>query len=266
MNIYEEISALEKANQPFVLATVVDLSGSVPGKVGFKMIIKDDGNTVGTVGGGAIEMEVKNEALKRLKNGESGTKEYLLSDDKLTARNGVSIVPMKCSGKTAIYYEVHRNKIDVFIFGGGHVGHALLYFLSPFDYHLILVDNRKEFVSSEKNPFAHEYTFSEYINFVKDFKPPNDSYAVILTHSHKFDYEILKTIYDRNLPFKYIGVIASKTKAVSMRENLKKELNSDLNITNLHSPIGLNIGGNTAEEIALSIVAEMQKIRYNGTI
>lgn len=266
MNMYEELSALEKANQPFVLATVVDLSGSVPGKVGFKMIIKDNGDTVGTVGGGAIEMEVKNEALKRLRNGESGTKEYLLSDDKLTACNGVSIVPMKCSGKTTIYYEVHRNKIDVFIFGGGHVGHALLYFLSPLDYHLILIDNRKGFASSEKNPFAHEYTFSEYIDFVKDFSPTDDSYAVILTHSHKFDYEILKTIYERKLNFRYIGVIASKTKAVSMRENLKKELGNNLEISNLHSPIGLKIGGNTAEEIALSIVAEIQKIRYNGTV
>lgn len=266
MNIYEEIAALEKTNQPFVLATVVALSGSVPGKVGFKMIVKNDGATIGTVGGGAIEMEVKNEAIKRLKNDESGTKEYLLSDSKLTNSDNISVVPMKCSGKATIYYEVHRNKTNIFIFGGGHVGHALLYYLSPLDYHIILVDNRKDFVTTEKNPFAHEYNFSEYIDFVKNFLPPDDSYAVILTHSHKFDYDVLKTIYERKLPFKYIGVIASKSKAASMRENLKKELDRDLNITNLHSPIGLNIGGNTAEEIALSIVAEIQKIRYNGSV
>lgn len=262
MNIYEEILELEKNNNSFVIATVINTSGSVPGKTGFKMVIKNDGKTSGTVGGGAIEVEVIKEGIKRLSAGESGTKEYLLSDNESLEKSGATVVPMKCSGQATIYYEVHGSLTTVYIFGGGHVGHALLCFLSPLNYHTVLVDNRKEFASAEKNPLAKEIIYKEYSKFVKGFSPPANSFAVILTHGHKYDYEILKSIYKRNLNFKYVGVIASKSKASSMIHNLKEDIQNNIDLSNLHTPIGLKIGGNTAEEIALAIAAEIQSIKY----
>jgi xanthine dehydrogenase accessory factor len=262
MDIYEKILELEKNNQSFVIATVVNTSGSVPGKTGFKMVIKNDGTAFGTVGGGAIEVEVIKEAVKRLPAGESGIKEYLLSDNESLEKSEKTVIPMKCSGQAAIYYEVHGSLTTIYIFGGGHVGHALLYFLSPLNYHTILVDNRKEFASAEKNPLADEIIYIEYNDFLKEFSPPVNSFAVILTHGHKYDYEILKKIYERKLDFKYVGVIASKSKASSMIHTLKEELSNDTDLSNLHTPIGLKIGGNTAEEIALAIAAEIQSIIY----
>ncbi len=263
MNIYEEILGLEKNNQPFVLATVVSVSGSVPGKIGFKMLIKKDASTIGTVGGGAIEAEVIKEGIKRLSSGESGTKEYLLSDNESLENNDITTIPMKCSGQVAIYYEVNNSLATIYIFGGGHVGHALLYYLMPLGYHTILVDNRIEFASKEKNPAAVECMNKEYEDFVNEFNPPENSFAVIVTHGHKYDYEILKKIYERKLNFRYIGVIASKSKASSMIHKLKEDLNNNINLSNLHTPIGLKIGGTTAEEIALSIAAEIQSIKYS---
>ena len=263
MNIYEEILELEKNNQPFVLATVVNVSGSVPGKTGFKMLIKKDASTFGTVGGGAIEVEVLKEGVKRLTSGESGTKEYLLSDNESLENNDIVTIPMKCSGQATIYYETSKSLTTIYIFGGGHVGHALLYYLMPLGYHTILVDNRKEFASMEKNPAAAECINKEYQDFVYEFNPPENSFAVIVTHSHKYDYEILKIIYERKLNFKYLGVIASKSKASSMIHKLKEDLSNNINLSNLHTPIGLKIGGTTAEEIALSIAAEIQSIKYS---
>ncbi len=263
MNLYKEILELEKNNQPFVITTVVSTSGSVPGKVGFKMLIKNDGTTIGTVGGGAIEVEVIKEATKRLSTGESGTKEYLLSDNESLEKTDATVVPMKCSGQTAVYYEVHGSLTTIYIFGGGHVGHALLYYLAPLGFHTILIDNRKEFASSEKNPFAKEIIYKEYSDFINEFTPPAKSFAVMLTHGHKYDYEILKSIYKRQLDFKYVGVIASKSKASAMIHDLKEDMSNDIDLSNLHMPIGLKIGGNTAEEIALSIAAEIQSIKYS---
>ena len=263
MNIYQEILELEKSNKSFVIATVVNTSGSAPGKVGFKMLIKNDSSTIGTVGGGAIEVEVIKEAVKRISIGESGTKEYLLSDNESLENNNATVVPMKCSGQATIYYEVHGNLTTVYIFGGGHVGHALLYYLSPLNYHTVLIDNRKEFASAEKNSFAKEIINKEYLEFAGEFNPSPHSFAVILTHSHKYDYEILKSIYERKLDFKYIGVIASKSKASSMIHMLKEELSSNIDLSNLHTPVGLKIGGNSAEEIALAIAAEIQSVKYS---
>ncbi len=205
MNLYKEILELEKNNQPFVIATVVSTSGSVPGKVGFKMLIKNDRTTMGTVGGGAIEAEVIKEAVKRLSTGESATKEYLLSDNESLENSNAAVIPMKCSGQAAVFYEVHGSLTTIYIFGGGHVGHALLYYLTPLGFHTILVDNREEFASLEKNPSANEHIHKEYAGFVNEFTPPPKSFAVILTHGHKSDYEILKSIYERQLDFKMSG-------------------------------------------------------------
>ena len=263
MNLYEKILELEKNNQPFVIATVVNTSGSAPGKVGFKMLIKSDGASSGTVGGGAIENEVIKEAIKRLSTGESGIKEYLLSDNESLENSNATVVPMKCSGQATIYYEVHNCLTTIYIFGGGHVGHALLYYLAPLGFHTILIDNREEFASTEKNPLAKEFIYKEYSDFVDEFTIPPDSFAVILTNGHKYDYEILKKIYKRKLNFKYIGVIASKSKASSLIHDLKEDINKDIDFSNLHMPIGLTIGGNTAEEIALSIAAEIQSVKYS---
>ncbi len=263
MSIYKEILELEKNNQSFVIANVVNTSGSAPGKVGFKMLVKSDGSTIGTVGGGAIEVEVIKEAVKRLSTGESGIKEYLLSDNESLENSNATVVPMKCSGQATVYYETHGSLTTVYIFGGGHVGHALLYYLAPLNFHTILIDNRQEFTLPGKNPSAKEYIYKEYSDFADEFTPPPGSFAVILTHGHKYDYEILKKIYKRKLDFKYVGVIASKSKSSSMIHTLKEEFNNDIDLSNLHTPIGLKIGGNTAEEISLSIAAEIQSIKYS---
>ena len=129
MSIYKKIIELENCNKPFVIVSVINTTGHVPGKVGFKMIVEADGKSTGTVGGGAIEQEAISESIRQLNKGEHLTKEYILSDkvDKSTG----NVIPMSCSGKVEIFYEVHGNNPTVYIYGGGHVGNALLHFLSP---------------------------------------------------------------------------------------------------------------------------------------
>jgi xanthine dehydrogenase accessory factor len=261
MNPFEKVLELEKLNLPFVIATVIEMTGSVPGKIGFKMIIEPDGKTTGTVGGGALEKEVIDESLRRLSSYESGTKEYLLSDKHLIVEENTKVIPMMCSGKVRVYFEVHRQSSIVYIFGGGHVGQALLYFLSPLQHHTILIDNRKEIIEN-KNLNASQIIFQEYIEYANSFQPGEKDFVVVLTQGHKFDFEIVKSIFFRKLNPGYIGVIASKNKAKELVENLIKEFNDNIDLTKLHTPIGLKIGGDTAAEIALSIAAEIQSIKF----
>ena len=268
-NIFKKIAELKEHNIPFVLTTVVDLKGSVPGKVGFKMIVESDGTTTGTVGGGALEQQVRTEALQRLAGGESGLKEYLLTEDADKSQENVEVIAMSCSGRVQIYYEVHGALPTVYVFGGGHVGRALLYHLAPLGYHRVLIDNRPDFATKEVNPHASEWVHMEYADYARKMTPAPVSFVVILTQGHNFDYHILKALYERNLDLPYIGVISSRAKAAGLIRNLKKDFGEDVDLSPLHTPIGLDIGGSTAEEIALSITAEIQAVRYgknNGRI
>lgn len=262
MQIEKHIYELKQNNLPFVAATVVKEIGSVPGKVGFKIVVQSEKEFYGTVGGGAIELEVIQESVERMKSGESGTKEYLLSKNPKDVDGEVKTLPMNCSGRVWIYYEVHGSLSTLYLFGGGHVGNALLYYLKPLNFHAILIDNRPEFANKEKNPNANEIHLSDYIEFASAFKPKENSFAVIMTHGHNFDYLILQKLFERKLKFKYIGVIASKTKAATIVKDLKKEFGDDLDLSMLHSPIGLEIGGTSASEIALCIAAEVQAVKH----
>ena len=266
MNHHKKILELIETNKTFVVATVVESTGSAPGKSGFKIIVDSSGQSFGTVGGGAIEFEVIENCKRILENGENKFQRYLLSQKGNSANNNVKVVPMMCNGKESIFYEVYRMKPEVYIFGGGHVGQALLRILQNLGYHIKLIDNREEFSNSKVAPGADEYITADYIEYTGNFEPPEDSFLISLTHGHSFDYEILNKIYSRKLEVKYIGVIASKSKGKQLKDKLLSEVNSDIDFSKLHTPIGLRIGGDSADEIALSIAAELQTVRYSKKV
>lgn len=266
MNIYEKIIELEQSNKNFVIVTVIKVSGSTPGKAGFKMVVDSEGKAYGTVGGGAIENEAVAEAKRLMASaGESVLKEYSLNKDEKIAKDDVTVVPMSCCGKVSLFYEITRNASTIYIFGGGHVGSALIDIAFNLKYNIVLVDNRKEiiekFVSSKVRAIC-----SDYKEYTESFTPDPDSYFVIVTYGHTYDYDVLKTLYKRNLVIKYAGVIASKNKAGEMIKSLKADLGGGIDLSLLHTPIGLKIGGDTAHEIALSVAAEIQSVKYGKKI
>ena len=260
-SIFTKIKAYQDSNTPFVLATVVSSTGSSPGKECFKLLIDNQDNTFGTVGGGAVEFEVILQAKAFLSNGKGGMVSYLLSKKAKPKNDSEKLIPMMCGGRMQVFFEVFGKKQTVYIFGGGHIGQALIPILKQVGYFVILVDNRKEFI--DKNILADERIFEDYIEFSSQFNPDKDAMCVLLTHGHNYDYEILHQIYLRKIAVKYIGVIASKGKAATLKKNLTKALGNDLDFDNFFAPIGLNIGGDSAAEIALSISAELQSVRYN---
>ncbi|VAX19900.1 Xanthine and CO dehydrogenases maturation factor, XdhC/CoxF family [hydrothermal vent metagenome] len=266
MNLIKKILELQESNKTFVVATVIESKGSAPGKSGFKIIIDSQGNAFGTVGGGEIEFEVIEHSKKIMQSGNNEVKKYLLTKKDVVVEDDITVVPMMCNGNITIFYEVNKMKPEVYIFGGGHVGQALLRILPQLGYHIKLIDNREEFSSSVNVPGADEYTYSDYRNYTDKFEPSENAYLISLTHGHSFDYEILKRIYSRKLNVKYIGVIASRSKSKQLKEKLLEEVGSDLDFSKLHTPIGLKIGGDSADEIALSIAAELQSVRYSKKV
>ena len=266
MNGIKKILELQEANKTFVVATVIEAKGSAPGKSGFRIIVDAQGNTFGTVGGGEIEFEVIEHCKRLMYSGKNEVKRYLLTKKDVTVEDDITVVPMMCNGNITIFYEVNGMKPEVYIFGGGHVGQALLKILPNLGYHIKLIDNREEFCNPDIAPGADEYVYSDYLEYCDNFEPSENSYLISLTHGHSFDYEIMKRIYSRKLNIKYLGVIASKSKGKQIKDQLLKEVNSNLDFSKLHTPIGLKIGGDSADEIALSIAAELQSVRYSKKV
>ncbi len=258
MNLIKIINELQANKKSYCIATVVKTVGSTPGKVGFKYILDQDKNAYGTIGGGAIEVKVAEECEKKLKINRPELKEYILTDKEVENELNAEIVPMMCSGKMWIFYETYNVKHTVYIFGGGHVGKELTYFLKPLNYEVVLIDNRPD----TKNEFADELIIDDYNKFSLNYNFRDNSFFVVLTQGHTYDYVVVKNILSRGIKHRYIGVIASKIKANKLKEMLKEELGNKPEIDLINSPIGIDIGGETASEIALSIAAQMQSYIY----
>lgn len=262
MDIIEKIYHLKKEKQSFVVATIIEAEGSTPGKTGFKMVICTDGNTCGTVGGGTVEKLVEKDALRFMSRGVNGTKEYNLQADESSSKEQTG---MLCGGAVKIYFEINVPKRKIYIFGGGHVSQALEKMLPTEKYSIVIIDNREQFVAEFLHPLADERICEDYVSFLKNIEPENGSYAVIVTHGHRYDYDVLRMIVKKKFPLTYIGMIGSKIKVKATLDKIKEEF-GDVDFSNLYSPIGIDLGGSSASEIAISIAAEMQALEYEKEV
>ena len=264
MDIYETIVNLQKQGQPGVLVTVINKDGHGPQVPGAKLLICADGKNVGTIGGGALEHAAINEAFDLLKNKGSISKKYLLGEDSNIvdpAQPNDIKTGMICGGSITLFFEYIGIKDTVIIFGAGHVGKALAYYLKPLNYNIILLDCRENLLNEVGD--VHKHLVEDYKNLPFEKVCMDNAYIVITTHSHEFDYKVLKSLYESDTCPKYIGMIASKKKSEKMLERLSSEINKKIDLSHLYTPVGLKIGGTSPEEIALSIASELQAVKYN---
>jgi len=253
MDIFEEIVTARKANTPVVMATVVESLGSAPREEGARMLIKADGSTVGTIGGGAIEKVIVDRAMTLMHGAAPQLARYDLED-----------IGMTCGGAMGVFLEPLRPAPRLFIFGAGHVGTALAQLGKMLDFSVVVVDNRSEFADRERLPWADEVIVDEYQNALEHISSFQNAYAVILTHKHVHDFEVLCLCAAK--PFFYLGMIGSKTKVAKAFYQLREKGVDAEVIRRIHAPIGIDIGANTPAEIALSIAAELLAVRSGAKI
>ncbi len=261
MNIYQEIVNFQNANIPFVVVSVISKDGHGPQIPGAKMIVTGEGKIIGTIGGGALELLAGKEALAMLSNGTSFfIKKYTMSED--NAITDSVKTGMICGGTIDLLYEPHGELATVYIFGAGHVGQAIAYHLAKLDYRTIMCDCRPEYKKEISG--VSEIIIDDYSRILDDRKVSPNSFMIIVTHSHELDFAILKKIYKSSWGPKYIGAIASKKKAETILHRLKQEMKEvNIDFDKLYCPIGLKTGGATPHDIAISIVAELQTVRFS---
>jgi xanthine dehydrogenase accessory factor len=255
-DIYQEIVRVKTEGGEAALVTVVSASGSTPREEGAKMLVKPDGSIIGTIGGGSLEAQIIGEAVKVIRQGKP--KRLHRS---LTAKEAGD-EGMICGGDLEVFIEPILTPPTLYIFGGGHIALALTKMGKLCGFKIAVIDDRAEFASAERFPEA-EFVLAE--DFTKSFaqlRIDKSSYIVIVTHGHRHDEVVLE--WAVSTPAKYIGMIGSKTKNETIFSHLRDRGVSKEHLDRVHAPIGLEIGAQTPEEIAVSILAEVIEVRRSS--
>ena len=251
MEIFEEIVLAKKEGRAVVLATVVETEGSGPRGEGARLLIKKDGATVGTVGGGAIEKLVIEEA-KKLMNA---------SRPKMISRD-LKQVGMSCGGSMRIFLEPLNPAPQLFIFGAGHIGTVLSQVVKTMEFNVTVIDNRPDFANLERLPWVDSVIAEDYLSAIDKLSFNDSTYVVILTHKHAHDFEVIEKCIEQ--PHCYLGMIGSRMKVDTIFGKLRKKGVGDEAIDRIHAPIGLDIAANTPAEIAIAISAQLVVVRNQG--
>lgn len=262
MDIYEVVSKLKASHQDLVIVTVTEKEGMSPSDVGKKMVVSQDGRAFGTVGGGSIEHYAINKAKQLLKERRSITEKYCLFDKDVKLDDGEIKLNMACGGKATLFYEFVGPKQYVYIFGAGHCGAALARILRPLDFYVTLIDYRKEIID-QLDDSANEKVYEDFVSYIEKNRNLDNRYVVVSTPSHIHDFDVLNKILELKLNPAYFGMLCSKKKIKDYISSVYEKYGKNINLNNFYAPIGLKTGGDSPEEVAISIASEILSIYYD---
>ena len=261
MDIYSQIAKIKEEGLDAFIVTVIDKSGMAPSDIGKKMIVLSNGESFGTIGGGAIEHYAIEKCKSSFKDRISFNEKYILMDKGIKIEDDEVKLEMACGGKATLFYEFIGPKEHVYIFGAGHCGKELAKILTPMNFYVTIIDNRQELIDVVKQ-FANKVVCLDFEKYVEENTSLNNSYIVVATPSHRYDYQVLDKIFSKNIKPAYFGMLCSKKKITDYLNKLKETYKEDISLDNFYSPIGLNLGGDSPEEIAISIASEILSVHY----
>jgi xanthine dehydrogenase accessory factor len=253
MDIYEEVVRLRRLGQKCALATIVQVNGSIPSYESAKLLVREDGSMVGTIGGGCVEAEVWNVARDVMQSERPRHMNFSLGQD-AAYDNGLI-----CGGQLSVFIEPVVPQPRLYVFGAGHISKSISKIATLAGFATVIVDNREAFANRERFPEADEIFAEEYEEVFPKLPIRDTSYLVIVTRGHRDDMRVMRWAVETNA--KYIAMIGSKRKVIGVVKELEKEGIPREAFERAFAPMGLDIGAITPEEIAVSIVAEMIAMR-----
>ncbi|WP_458209846.1 selenium-dependent molybdenum cofactor biosynthesis protein YqeB [Haladaptatus sp. NG-SE-30] len=255
MTVFEEISELVDRGEPAAMLTVVGKNGSAPRNVGTRMLVTED-DELGTIGGGTVEGLAIEAARDVLRGDESpGVRTYELKPGGNTG--------MVCGGSMDVFIDRIRGRARLYVAGGGHIGVDLAALAERLGYDVTVVDDREGYTDPEQFPDSTDVIHGEYGDVLRDLPMTSETAVAVATRSGTFDQQAVAAAIDGGAG--YIGLVASETKTEHVIESLVEDGYSRRDLARVRAPIGLKLGGGGPEDIALSILAEMNKDRYDAS-
>lgn len=251
MSLWKVLHKLESENKSSVVVTIIEVRGSAPREVGAKLVATHEGLCYGTIGGGKVELAALNIAKDILTN-------TTVQAPRVVTWNLQRDIGMTCGGEVTLLFEHFcPTHWPIVIFGAGHIGQALSRILRKLPCNLHCIDSRIEWLDRLGKVSKTQHPHPE--NLVKNCHP--SSFFLCMTMGHSFDMPILKEIAKHFPDAPYVGVIGSEIKAKKIRRELAEAKIDKSFIDKLHVPMGLSIGGNHPQEIAISIAAQLLMVR-----
>jgi len=257
MDVFDELIHLRGLGQKCALATIVQVRGSIPSFESAKLLVREDGSMVGTIGGGCVEAEVWNAAREVIQTEQPRRLTFNLGQD-AAYDNGLI-----CGGQLDVFVEPVLPIPHAFIFGGGHISKSLSKVATLAGFATVVVDNRESFANRERFPEAVAVHAAEYEEIFPQLPINDTSYVIIVTRGHRDDMRVLKLALAT--PARYLAMIGSKRKVLNVIRELEKEGVDRAAVEKIHAPMGLDIGAISPEEIAISVTAEMIAVRRGAT-
>ncbi len=245
--ILEVLLASIEANEPVALVTVIAADGDLAPALGRRLLVWSDREPLGALGLGALDGQVLDDARGALSAGRSRTFGYQSE-----------------GGSASVFVEVQQRPPTLLIVGAGHIAVPLARLGKMLGFRVAVVDDRPAFANRERFPDVDEIIVDYFRPALGSFPVDHNTYIVLVTRGHQHDVECLLEVLDS--PAAYIGMIGSRRRVRAVFQLLSKEQGiPPEKFQRVHSPIGLDIGAETPEEIAVAIAAEIVKVRRGGT-
>ncbi|MCB9895111.1 MAG: XdhC family protein [Planctomycetes bacterium] len=249
-DVFNRAAELVRTNRRFALVHLVRVKGSSPGKSGFKLLVMQDGQTVGTIGGGDAERQMIAQAREAIAEGRGRSVSYELS-----TRPG-NLVKSLCGGTNEVFIEVIMEKPCLLLLGGGHVSRAVAQLCAMLEYPFVVLDDRAEYARPEDFPGALDVVCTRGTEYLTRKDLPRFTHVVGLGYDAEFDLDGLVPalkVFGNDVHF---GTIGSKPKFAKMSE-AAAERGAGEAWSRVKCPVGMSIGAQTPAEIAVSILADV---------
>ncbi len=258
MDVYEEIVKLRREGRRAALATITSVRGSIPSFQSSKMLVRDDGSIVGTIGGGCVEAEVWQAAREVMEQEKPRTLTFNLN------QNPKYDTGLVCGGTLEVFVEPVMPIPVLYLFGAGHVAVNVYKVARLAGFDVVVVDDRETYANRERFPEAREVIADDFEQALARLEPNESSYMLIVTRGHRDDMRVLRWAVGTRA--RYVGMIGSKRKVISIYKELENEGFRPEQFERVNAPVGLEIGAVTPEEIAVAIVAEMIAFRRHADV
>jgi len=256
MDIYEQIVQLRREGRRGAVATIVNVRGSIPSFRTAKMLVRDDGSIVGTIGGGCVEAEVWQAAREVMESEKPRNLTFDLNQD---PKYDTGLV---CGGTLEVFIEPVLPPALLYIFGAGHVAINLCQVAANAGFDVVIADDRTSYATRDRFPAARDVHALDFGEAMRILDPDESSYVVIVTRGHRDDMRMLRWAVQTRA--RYVGMIGSRRKVIEIYKALQNEGLPAHRFDRVHAPIGLDIGAITPEEIAVAITAELIAIRRHA--
>ncbi|MBA4179938.1 MAG: hypothetical protein C0506_05050 [Anaerolinea sp.] len=252
LELTQRLMRAAEGGEPVVLASVLE-SGPLDLVPGTRMLIERDGQALGSLGDNAVESLIRDYAREAFDRHAAET--LYVGEGALSVR--------AIAGATAIYLEVVESKPVFLVVGAGHIGRSLAKLADFLDFHVAVIDDREDFANSERLPEADQVICDDYEAALDRFPIDANTTIVMVTRGHKQDELALRHCLGRGAG--YVGMIGSKRRTATVLAHLAEEGFAAGDLAQVRTPIGLDIGAETPEEIAISIMAEVILLRRGGS-